>query len=70
MTTTIFIPKSERRNAFEQVKCSEQIKYPLFGYTSENNEKAIKLLEKLGFEKEGEIGFMGEPSILYIKKTR
>jgi hypothetical protein len=54
--------------AFEQVKCSEQIKYPLFGYTSENNEKAVKLLEKLGFEKDGKIDYEGEPSLKFVKK--
>jgi hypothetical protein len=48
--------------AFEQVKCSEQIKYPLFGYTSENNEKAVKLMEKL------EIDYKGEPSLKFVKK--
>lgn len=55
--------------AFEQVKCSEQIKYPLFGYTSENNEKAVNLLEKLGFEKDGKIDYKGEPSLKFVKKN-
>jgi hypothetical protein len=54
-------------DAFEQIKCSEQIKYPLFGYTSENNEKAVKLMEKLGFEADSEIVFEEEPSIKFVK---
>jgi RimJ/RimL family protein N-acetyltransferase len=55
--------------AFNQIKCHEQIIYPLYGYTSVNNTRANNLLTKLGFELNGEVNFLGEHSFKYVKKN-
>jgi hypothetical protein len=51
--------------AFKLIKKEEVIKYPLYGYTSEHNNSAQKLMLRLGFEETSRFTYMGMPTIGY-----
>ena len=62
--------KGIMRKAWKEICSSPDVRYPLYGSTSQNNVSANKLLLSCGFELDNEFSYAGEPSFRYIKKER
>lgn len=56
------------KRAWEEICNSPDVRYPLYGGTSQNNVSANKLLLSCGFELHEEFTYLGEPSFRYIKR--